>query len=112
MDPRTHFTSMKETNHPGTFRDFDPAPPCCYNCGYTLDAATQIHGDRTPPAEGDISICIKCASIGIFADDRLLREPTCAEMDELQKSEEWPKVVRAQELIRETQRIIRKDHRK
>lgn len=34
----------------------------CPCCGHTLDCATPVDGVMTPPQEGDLSVCINCAT--------------------------------------------------
>lgn len=35
----------------------------CPNCGHDLDSATSVDSEDVMPREGDITICIKCATI-------------------------------------------------
>lgn len=56
-----------------------PACRCPY-CGTQLDAATKL--DRAiMPKPGDISVCIKCAQVLVFADDLMLRKPKPDEIE-------------------------------
>lgn len=83
-----------------TFRDFEPAPAACWHCGQTLDAAKAMNGQQAPSA-GDVSLCAYCGEIGIFADERLLREPTDEEMVNVMASAEWPNIHRWQIALKE-----------
>lgn len=57
----------------------------CPHCGHRLDLATGI--DHTlMPRPGDVSICIECASILIFDDAMMPREPTVDEWKELKET--------------------------
>jgi hypothetical protein len=44
------------------------APQLCPQCSHLLDAHTNTEGDG-PPCEGDVSVCIECASVLIFDAD-------------------------------------------
>jgi hypothetical protein len=54
-----------------------PACHCPY-CETRLDAATNL-AKVIMPKPGDISVCIQCAQILIFADDLTLRKPLPAD---------------------------------
>jgi hypothetical protein len=84
---------------PGTYRDHDPNGGACRTCGYDFDSATAVKGDSAPEP-GSISICGNCGELAVFEDDRLVREPTEAELAELMASKVWVKVDAAQKLIR------------
>ncbi len=47
----------------------------CPTCGHHVNGALGMTGTE-PPAPGDISVCIKCASIAIYADTLALRLPS------------------------------------
>lgn len=57
----------------------------CWNCGHVLTGATDPLGDKVPQ-EGNVSICVECASLGIFLADLSIRKPTLAEEEEIMKS--------------------------
>lgn len=44
----------------------------CVECGHPFDLATDIATDATP-APGDVSLCIECGNVAMFADDLTLR---------------------------------------
>lgn len=48
-----------ETRHP---------PVECWKCGLPLDAATGFNTDDAPE-DGDTSVCIGCAVVGVFTHD-------------------------------------------
>jgi hypothetical protein len=51
----------------------------CHACGYTTDTVTGLYGDSTP-AEGDVSVCLRCASPAVFTGHGLTtRAPTPTE---------------------------------
>ncbi len=54
----------------------------CLNCGYKLDAATEVGGDGSPES-GDATICIQCSHLMIFDEDLKLRELNDLEIVEL-----------------------------
>jgi hypothetical protein len=47
----------------------------CPNCGKRLDSAVSTEGDHKP-SPGDITICMDCRHLCIFAEDMGLRELT------------------------------------
>jgi hypothetical protein len=47
----------------------------CPNCGKRLDAAVSTEGDHKP-SPGDITICMNCRHLCVFAKDMGLRELT------------------------------------
>jgi hypothetical protein len=61
-------------------------PSPCPGCGKVLDAATGVDDkglhQRSPEA-GDVTVCISCGHIMVFAHDLTLRNPTAAEMREI-----------------------------
>ena len=86
---------------PLAFRDTEPGKVCCLACGYAMDAARQVSGEvKCGPCPGALSLCAACGNLAIYVDDRLIREPSSDELEELQKSDTWPMLTRAQELIR------------
>ena len=54
-------------------------PSWCLNCGKMNDAALCIGADGTP-SPGDVTACIVCGHIMLFADDLTLRNPTDSEI--------------------------------
>ena len=55
----------------------------CRNCGLPSSAATHIEGDDISPEPGNFSICVRCRTLSIFANDLTLREPTEDEWTEI-----------------------------
>jgi hypothetical protein len=51
----------------------------CLNCNTVLDCADDFFGDARPDI-GDLTICIKCGHLMVFADDLMLRELTDQEI--------------------------------
>jgi hypothetical protein len=68
----------------------------CPECGYSIDAATGINGERGPQ-NGDVSLCAKCGAISIFNGDLSLRKPSEREYRCLSLQ---PTIIRAQLAIR------------
>lgn len=62
-------------------------PTACPSCGHKIDAATSAYGDYEP-AEGDISLCIRCANVSIFGNDLTLRRPSMLEFNRLLDDQE------------------------
>lgn len=55
-------------------------PECrCPTCGHTFDCADSFSGPHRP-RPGDISICISCRSLNVFAMDLTVRQPTNQEL--------------------------------
>ncbi len=44
----------------------------CPHCGEILDAATAAEGKHEIPNPGDVSVCIYCAGLLVYADDMAL----------------------------------------
>lgn len=66
-------------------------PETCDACGYLLDAATGVGNDDSPE-EGNVSVCLKCGAIRIFAENAegalTRRKPTVDEELELMADED------------------------
>lgn len=58
-----------------------PESPCP-GCGYVMDAATGINGGESP-VPGNLTICIKCASVSKYDEELLLVPVTSEEMSEI-----------------------------
>lgn len=48
----------------------------CPQCGYELDASTKVQGDKGGPVEGDVTVCIRCASVLQFGPELKLSVTT------------------------------------
>lgn len=57
-------------------------PTFCPSCGHKIDRTSSVHGDYGP-AEGDISLCIRCANVSIFDSELGLRRPSMREFNQL-----------------------------
>ena len=58
------------------------APTLCLGCGWLLNASASadLRRKRVPlPRPGNVSLCLNCGHLALFADDLTLREPTAAE---------------------------------
>jgi hypothetical protein len=80
----------------GKLRD-TRTPKCrCPWCGHRLDAAMAADHDKpdAAPKPGDVSVCISCAQILVFADDLTLRASMPGEI------ELTPALRRAQQAVR------------
>ena len=64
----------------------------CPTCNHKLDAASNPEDDR-PPAPGDATICIKCATVLIYLPDMSLRLATQEEINLCGR--DMPQIVRA-----------------
>ena len=71
----------------------------CPSCGNKNDAVTAAFGDATPHP-GDLSICLYCGHLMVFADDLSLRALTDEEMHEVAGMREMLAVQRAREKIK------------
>ena len=59
---------------------------CCLKCGKPLNAATAIVGGEKSPKKGDVSICVFCADVAIFCDEKGgIREATAEEWEEIER---------------------------
>ena len=65
--------------------DYHRTPECaCLHCGYHLDAAGSPDGSPiAPPAEGDLSICLRCGAVMKYNSAGKVRGMTDPEIDEL-----------------------------
>lgn len=54
----------------------------CISCRKELDAASGV-GVEAKPEPGDVTVCIGCGHIMVFADDLRLRNPKDDEMREI-----------------------------
>ena len=55
--------------------------PCWY-CGDELDACSGLEHEHSP-SPGDMTICIRCGSLSIFAEDLSMRQPSLEELDSI-----------------------------
>ena len=58
----------------------------CINCGAALTAATAVEGvgdEERLPEPGDLTVCMYCKHLMMFADDLTLRNLTDDEMKEV-----------------------------
>ncbi len=57
------------------------APDVCPYCQHELDTVTSAPmNPEATPSEGDITVCIECASVLIFKEDLTVRKPDATEM--------------------------------
>jgi len=69
-------------------------PECqCPYCEAKLDTATDLK-TNVMPKPGDISVCINCAQVLVFADDLTLRKPQPGEITMTPEIELYQKAVR------------------
>ena len=61
-----------------------PRSPCP-DCGAGLDRATETRPGAVP-RPGDVSICMHCNAVNVFAEDLTVRRPTAAEAAGLRQS--------------------------
>jgi hypothetical protein len=71
----------------------------CLHCGHKLDAATGV-GHHDAPEPGNLSLCINCGAVTIYAEDLTLRGMTREEMDALTNDRETMSF-----LVRQVQKI-------
>lgn len=70
----------------------------CGTCGYKMDAASDLEGQRSPK-NGDVSICISCAAINIFDAQLKLVKPDDGQLLDLMLSDDWRDIQRAQRAV-------------
>lgn len=66
----------------------------CPFCGYTRDMASSLTGCAGPEA-GDVSVCLKCAGVGVLDGALSVRLPTSAETEVIESDQEIQRVRRA-----------------
>lgn len=71
----------------------------CPECGHQFTAATDAYGVDTPKP-GDVSFCIQCGTLLVFDGSLSPVRPTPAELADLERCEEWPRIIRAQQVLR------------
>lgn len=55
-----------------------------------MSAATSLDGNEDfRPEPGNVTLCIYCCHIMVYADDLTLRDPTAEEMAEMKATGEW-----------------------
>jgi hypothetical protein len=56
--------------------------PCqCPTCGHCLDTHSNVTGEEAPEP-GDFSVCIKCATILRFGEQKILRKANQSDFDD------------------------------
>lgn len=68
----------------------------CTKCEAIINEATHTLGEDSQPVPGDLSICIECEHVMIYADDMTLRDMTEAE----KKNTPWGFIHAAQFVLR------------
>ena len=53
----------------------------CTQCGALINDATHTLGDDSQPRPGDLSICVECEHVMVYADDMTLRDMTVQERE-------------------------------
>lgn len=74
-------------------------PDICPVCDYVFNCADSVSGENITPKEGDITFCLKCATILIFDSKVKVKLPT-QEFFESIPVEIMIKLVLSQRLIR------------
>jgi hypothetical protein len=72
----------------------------CLNCGHVLNAATATYTDDGPKPE-DLSVCIGCGYVMVYAEDMSFRELSESEREELKDSEHGDMVRKYLQIISE-----------
>jgi hypothetical protein len=78
---------------------FDMEERRCPKCGYKFEAATSL-GHNNCPKPGDVTFCIECNAILLFAERLTLRTPSELELCEIKASGHWEKFERARRAMR------------
>ncbi len=71
-------------------------PTHCHACGYKVDAADMVSGERAKPRDGDVAMCFKCAEPGVYQNG-IPRAPT---EEERAQFEGDPRLAEMQKVIR------------
>lgn len=80
---------------PTSYGERDPRARCPY-CSYHTDQATELGEHHHTPAEGDVSLCMRCGRLALFTGDGLrTRRPSRDERAELLTSREVQMSVKA-----------------
>ena len=69
-----------------TLRDTKMPDTACLECGKPVDRGLSLNGQRMKP--GDLTICLNCSALAVFAEDRSLRPLTDEELVEVAGSVE------------------------
>jgi RNase P subunit RPR2 len=78
----------------------------CQNCGKPLDAAARPQADEPRPGPGDVTVCLGCGHIMVYADDMNLRHPTGEEMAEIAGD---PEIIEAQRFSAHYRDVAKKE---
>jgi hypothetical protein len=83
---------------PGADYEFRRSVPCPI-CGYVLDESTFLgpeRAERAAPVDGDVSVCLACASASFYtAGASSLRPPTADERAELARDPFFQRAIEA-----------------
>lgn len=91
-------TTVNEIRTPKSF---------CPACGYMVDTATMITSAGRPKP-GDVSLCMRCGAVNLFAADLTIREPTEDEMHDLRAAANWPQIREACAIIKGASPLARR----
>lgn len=72
----------------------------CPNCGHRLNRTSVPGPDDPVPQAGDVTVCLYCSHLMVFAEDMSLRAPNDAELIELAGR---PDILRVMQFVREFQ---------
>lgn len=67
----------------------------CRTCGYGFDCGSAFGSDKRP-RPGDVSLCLQCATIGIYDANMFVVEPPMLLLLELERD---PEILRLRELL-------------
>lgn len=89
---------MPTTATPTPQPERHPMPPAlCPHCSRELTGASAFEGGEGPPQEGDVSICVYCAGVSLWAKGGGLRKPHPREAEQLSRD---PQLARMRQAIR------------
>ncbi|HET6539267.1 MAG TPA: hypothetical protein VFG46_02230 [Chryseolinea sp.] len=86
--------------------DYRTPETSCPYCGKLTNGTA----GPTKPQEGDISVCIKCYSIGILNADLKIRKPTVEEYADIRSdSEIWEQIELIRFALKETAHMVQSE---
>lgn len=83
-----------------------PSSPC-WHCGVVMDRCSAVGDVAAKPKPGDITVCIKCATINVYGSKLQLHKPTIDMLNAM-----GPEVARYVHITQKAIAVVRRAKRK